>query len=127
MYSSLHRYSYFYTHSIEKFSDTSLILDLTPTSFSIVYKKPTIVLFYATWCHHCTAFKPIFDSISREADINEQDVSFYIFDCDQSVEFVDQFDVVGLPTVILFNNGKRYTYEGNRTVKDVYQWLESKL
>ena len=64
-------------------------------------KGKAIVLFYADWCPFCSAFKPIFDSYKVDgykmikAKVNEDDNPLW-----------DRYDIMAIPTVIAFNNGR---------------------
>ncbi|MFM7709293.1 MAG: thioredoxin [Ferruginibacter sp.] len=65
--------------------------------------KPVLVDFHATWCGPCQQLTPILksvkDRIGDKATIIKVDV-------DQYPATARQFDIQGVPTLILFKNGK---------------------
>ena len=59
-----------------------------------------LVDFYADWCGYCKKQQEVLDELSQN--------NFWIgkLDCDKSPEIAKKFGVTGLPTMILFKNGK---------------------
>jgi thioredoxin 1 len=65
--------------------------------------KPVIIDFWATWCGPCMMTKPILDKLGKEyAD----KVEFMPINADESREVLEQFHVMGIPTVITLRDGK---------------------
>lgn len=56
-----------------------------------------------SWCVPCQRFAPIFDAVS---DL-EEDVKFVSVDVDNAHWAMPEYGVQGVPTVVLFENGKR--------------------
>ena len=65
-------------------------------------KLPVLVEFGAEWCPPCKMLKPIIDQIARKY---QGRLSIGVVDDDASPEIREQFGVMGLPTLILFQNG----------------------
>jgi thioredoxin len=65
--------------------------------------KPVLVDFYATWCGPCQIAGPIIDKLSDElkdkALIGKVDV-------DQAQELAQKYNVMSIPTMIVFKDGK---------------------
>lgn len=65
--------------------------------------KPVLVDFYAEWCGPCQAAAPILEEIS---DDYIDDLVVAKVDIDDQAELAKRFDVLSIPTVILFNEGE---------------------
>jgi len=64
---------------------------------------PVLVDFYADWCHPCKAMVPVLEAISAKF---EGRVTVVKVDIDANPEIGIKFGVRGLPTLMLFENGK---------------------
>ena len=60
-----------------------------------------LIMFGATWCGPCKAFKPKFQTISLE----NPDVAFAYCDADATSELMSELEIQSLPTVVGFFNG----------------------
>ncbi|HZD41429.1 MAG TPA: thioredoxin [Terriglobales bacterium] len=65
--------------------------------------KPVIVDFWANWCVPCRITKPILESL---ADEYADQIEFLPINADDSREVLEQFQVIGIPTVLSFRDGK---------------------
>lgn len=64
---------------------------------------PVIVDFTAVWCGPCKMVDPIIKELAGEWDGK---VSIYKCDADQNSDLINQFGIMGIPTVMLFKNGQ---------------------
>ena len=64
---------------------------------------PVIVDFYADWCAPCKAIAPVFEEL---ADEYRGQAEFIKVDVDQDPDLTQQFGIRGIPTFLLFKNGK---------------------
>lgn len=62
----------------------------------------TIVDFWAEWCGPCKALGPIFEELSKEI----KDVTFAKLNVDESGEIAADQGVRGIPTLIIYKDGK---------------------
>lgn len=86
-----------------------LMLEVTSDTFQktvLEADKPVLVEFSAHWCAPCKRLEPIVEQLSQEwvgrmatAKIN----------VDESASIAMQFQVMSLPTLILFDKGKEVT------------------
>ncbi|MDU4861026.1 MAG: thioredoxin [Terrisporobacter othiniensis] len=65
--------------------------------------KLVVMDFFATWCGPCKMLAPIFESLSSEMS---DKVDFAQIDIDRSLEVVEEYKIVSVPTMIIFKNGK---------------------
>ena len=67
-----------------------------------IEKGVTIVDFWAAWCGPCKAYGPIFEETSKEVT----NVNFAKVDVDGNQELAGEYNVRGIPTTIIFKDGK---------------------
>ncbi len=66
--------------------------------------KPVLIDFYATWCGPCQVLGPILKEVK---DSLGERVSILKVDVDKNQELATMQQVRGVPTMILFQNGKQ--------------------
>lgn len=69
-------------------------------------KGYTLVDFWATWCPPCRMMAPIMDNVEK---ILEGQVAFAKVDTDANQETAAKFDIMSIPTFIIFKDGKEIT------------------
>jgi len=63
---------------------------------------PTLVDFTAIWCGPCKMLAPLIDELAEEWDGR---VNIYKMDVDTNPTIPVKYDVMGVPSLILFKNG----------------------
>ena len=67
------------------------------------YEGTVIVDFFATWCNPCRMQSPIIDEIAKE---KEGIIKVCKLDVDNAPEWAEKYDVMSIPTFIVFKNGE---------------------
>ena len=64
--------------------------------------KTCLVDFYAVWCGPCKIMSPIVDEIAEE----NGDIVVGKVDVDEAEELAARFEIMSIPTIMVFKNGE---------------------
>src|SRR3989344_4143805 len=70
---------------------------------SLIKDGNVLVDFYADWCGPCKILSPLIEKVSKDYDT----VTFAKVDVDSNQELSQRFQIMSIPTVIFFKNGKQ--------------------
>jgi len=87
--------------------------------------KPVLVDFWASWCGPCRALSPIVEEISDEL---ADKLAVYKCNVEEEQDLAIKFQVMSIPTLILFKGGKAvHTMVGSapkgRLLKELEEYL----
>ena len=79
------------------------VLELNEENFDeFISEGNCVVDFWAEWCGPCKMLKPIIEEVAKK----EKKIKFGKIDVDTQSELAQKFEIMGIPTLIFFKNGK---------------------
>ena len=104
------------------------MLQLTDSSFAKTVEQdstPILVDFWAEWCMPCRALAPVLEELSKEY---AGKIRFAKLNVDESQDIPAKFGIRGIPTLILFQNGKKVNeLVGNQPKDRIRTMLEQSM
>jgi thiol-disulfide isomerase/thioredoxin len=93
-----------------------------------------LLFFFADWCPHCKAAKPIWNDLKSEYEnktINGYNVVFTEIDCSNETAEVDKmmnkYNIEGYPTIKLLKDGQVIEYDAKPSKATLVQFLNTVL
>jgi len=86
--------------------------------------KDVFVKFYAPWCGHCQALVPVWERVGERFEENK---TLIIAKIDAIENDVDNFNIEGFPTMILFRKQTNFAveYNGKRDFESIIKFIET--
>jgi len=89
---------------MEELPESKKIVTLTSTNFDNQVKNGIVLVdFWASWCMPCKMLAPVINEIAEEASDIAKVCKLNV---DEQRDIVAKYSVRGIPTLILFKNGK---------------------
>ncbi|WP_410661282.1 thioredoxin [Amycolatopsis sp. lyj-112] len=84
-------------------ANTVTVTDKTFVDDVLTSEKPVLVDFWATWCGPCKMVAPVLEEIAAE---NGEKLTVAKLDIDANPNTARDYQVMSIPTLILFQGGK---------------------
>lgn len=105
------KYTYF-PMAVLKYTDDTFEADVLKSD------TPVLVDFWAEWCTPCHMLTPIIDELDKEY---AGKVKFGKMNVDENIKTPSSFNIMSIPTVILFKDGKPHATTVGVQPKDVFK------
>ena len=81
-----------------------MVKEITEKEFKDVISKDKKILIdcYASWCDPCKMLYPLIDEVASK----NTNIDFYKLDIDEADQIAIEYNIMSIPTLLLFNNGK---------------------
>eukprot|EP00347_Sterkiella_histriomuscorum_P003646 403363492 len=125
-------------------------LNSDSSSLQTYHNRAWLLLFYADWCDHCKAFKPVWkdfaqryqnhitqstqneidvQSINSQSDLedklqNQQQLGLAMINCKDSPDVCTLFDIDGYPSLKVIRGKYSYEYEGEGTAEGLLKYAK---
>lgn len=93
----------------------------------IAAAKPVVAVFKTAWCKDCHYIEPFIPDVeSKYADR----LTFVVVDRDELPELCEQYNILGIPSFIVFREGKeltRFVNKLRKTREEIEQFLDRSI
>lgn len=80
-----------------------------------------IILYHASWCGYCKQLLPIWNEFENKLKIRNQNLKVDKILCDNNGQCKS---INGFPTIIYIKNGKKYTFNKERTLNNLIKFVD---
>ena len=101
----------------------STVRSLTDAQFESATKNGLVLVdFWAPWCGPCLALAPHLEAAAK--DLGSK-VAFYKINTDDNKKYMNRYGINGIPTLLIFKNGKMVKKMGAQTKEGLINTLKS--
>ena len=80
-----------------------------------INEKLVVVDFATDWCPYCKRLAPIIEELAAE---RENEIEVYYVNTDEQPDIAERYDIMSVPTVLVFQNGEVKKSAVNPQTKD---------
>ena len=93
-----------------------MVTELTPETFDgEVHEKGLVMIdIWAPWCAPCKTFEAVVEDVAN----TRTDIKVCKYNCDQDMETIAPYSILGLPSVLFFKDGKFIHKHSGATTKE---------
>lgn len=108
------------------FKEENDVVILTEQNFDIFMEKyPTSMIeFYAPWCGHCKELKPKYEKAAKLLKEAVPSVPLAKVNADKHKKLGEKMNIEGFPTIFFFNKGVKKDFNGKRSAKGIFNWVQ---
>jgi thiol-disulfide isomerase/thioredoxin len=121
---------YYFNYVSPKFKKSYQLDEVSSASS----KQAELLFFYADWCPHCKAAKPIWNDIKSEFQnktVNGYNVLFTEINCTsenaETEQMMNKYNIEGFPTIKLLKDGQIIEYDAKPTKETLREFLNTVL
>jgi thiol-disulfide isomerase/thioredoxin len=88
----------------------------------VINGEGTVLMFSAGWCPDCVVIEPVLPELEEK----HSDLAFYKVNRDDFIELCQELEVFGIPSFIVFKNGKevhRFVSKDRKTKEEIDGFL----
>ncbi|HSQ97352.1 MAG TPA: thioredoxin [Rickettsiales bacterium] len=102
-----------------------MITEINDTNFdSSISSGVCLIDFWAPWCGPCRMLSPVIDELSEEM----KEVKFFKFNVDEGKQTPTKFNIMGIPALLLFKDGKMVAQRSGMAPKKIIQdWITNSI
>jgi len=103
-----------------------MVLEVTDNNFESTISKGVILVdFWASWCGPCRMLSPVIDELAEEM---KDKIVVMKCNVDDNKEIPSKFGIMGIPTLIIFKDGKLQAQRSGMASKKIIQdWINANI
>lgn len=103
-----------------------MVEEVTDNSFEDSIKSGVVLIdFWAPWCGPCRMLSPVIEELAEEM---KDEIKIMKCNVDDNPDIPSKFNIMGVPTLIIFKNGEFIAQRSGMAPKKIIQdWIKSSI